>query len=660
VADFNGDGKFDLAVANGADNTVSVFLGNGDGTFQSPAAYPVGFNPWAVAAGDFNRDGKLDLAVVNLSCPFNGGICSPATISILLGNGDGTFQPQTKVSTGMTPNDIVVGDFNSDGLLDLAVTDRPGSLLSGAVTIYLGNGDGTFKAGADFAVGVRYSSTPPSLAVGDFNGDGKLDVAAVDGYGTSQVSILLGNGDGTLQTQVQYTTGAYPYSMASADFNGDGKLDLAMVSVQTGVNTVSVLLGDGDGTFQPNVDYATAVGPIAVTLGDFNGDGKVDLAVSDGSSNTVSILLGNGDGTFQEKQDFSTHVGPVALVAADFDGDGRLDIATANRGTNDITLLLQAPFIAFSPPSLTFAATVGATSAVQTVTVTNSGGVPLVISSITLEGTNPGDFTLDSNCAATFAAGQSCTASVTFKPAAGGARSATLTLTDNAANSPQTVTLAGAGQDFAVSAGTSSATVTAGGSASYTLQLSPQGGFTGAVTLACSGAPSKSTCKVTPSSVTLDGINNAAATLMVTTAASSVAVPMAAPPPSVPPAALWLGLLGLLAVMGLAIRTVGRGTRGSGLEHGDSGIPIAECRRPSFEFRISSFQFRIPSFDFRRFAWLPLATLLLAVAVWASCGGGGGTSRTTIPGTPAGTYTLSVTATSGSLSNTTTVTLTVH
>jgi len=452
--DFNGDGKIDLAVANGADNRVSILLGKGDGTFQPPVNYPTGRYPYAIAAVDFNRDGKLDLAVANFSCPFNGGICTLGAVSILLGNGDGTFQPQTTLSTSYFPGSIAAGDFNGDGVLDLAVANRslPPASYSAAITIFLGNGDGTFKPGVNYAVGPQYANPPSSLITADFNGDGKLDLVAANSNTPGSVSILLGNGDGTFQAQVQYSTGAEPYTVIAGDFNGDGKLDLATANLGTGANSVSVLLGNGDGTFQSNVDYPTSIGPMSLATGDINGDGKPDLAVVNFKANTVSVLLGNGDGTFQANQDFNTGVSPRSVIMYDLNGDGRLDLAIANFGSNTISVLLQIPVVALSPANLTFAGqAVGTASGAQAVTLKNTGSGVLNISSVAFTGPNGGDFGQTNNCGSSVAGGASCTINVTFTPTVTGAESATLSVSDNASGSPQTVTLTGTGTAPSVS-----------------------------------------------------------------------------------------------------------------------------------------------------------------------------------------------------------------
>src|SRR6266511_3263154 len=222
VGDFNRDGKADLAVANVGSANVSVLLGNGDGTFQTALNYATGANPLSVAVGDFNGDGILDLAVAN-----NGS----ADISVLLGNGDGTFRIAVNFSAGPYPESVAAGDFNGDGRPDLAVAN----LFSKTVSVLLGNGNGTFQAAAGYVVGTN----PQSVAVGDFNGDHKPDLAVAN-FGSGNVSVLLGNGDGTFQTAVNYAAGADPYSVAVDDFNGDGTLDLVSANVNSA--DVSVLL----------------------------------------------------------------------------------------------------------------------------------------------------------------------------------------------------------------------------------------------------------------------------------------------------------------------------------------------------------------------------------------------------------------------------------
>jgi hypothetical protein len=428
VGDFNGDGKLDLAVANEGSNNVSILLGKSDGTFQAAVDYGAGSNPSSVAVGDFRDDGKLDLVVANDGSD---------NVSILLGNGDGTFQAAVNYGVGSAPTSVAVGDFNGDGKLDLAVVNE----LSNNFSILLGNGDGTFQAAVNYGAGLSLFS----VAVGDFNGDGKLDLAVASG-GSDYVSVLLGNGDGTFKTAVQYVAGLEPISVAVADFNGDGKLDLAVANYES--NNVSILLGKGDGTFQAAVDYGIGTEnypatPGSVAVGDFNGDGKLDLVVGGVESDNVSVvsvLLGNGDGTFQAAVNYGAGAGQTSVAVGDFNGDGRLDLAAP------ASLLLQTPLASLSSTSLNFGnELVGATSAPNQVTLSNPSGLALTISSVAVTGTNAADFSQTNTCGTGLAVGASCTITVTFKPTQTGPRTASVNITDNAAGSLQTIGLSGTG-----------------------------------------------------------------------------------------------------------------------------------------------------------------------------------------------------------------------
>ena len=434
VGDFNGDGKLDLAVANSGSNDVSVLLGNGDGTFQTALHSSVGVSPVSVAVGDFNGDGKLDLVVVN-----NGS----NDVSVLLGNGDGTFQTALySPLVGVNPVSVAVGDFNGDGKLDLVVVNS----FSNNVSVLLGNGDGTFQTALDFDTGAG----PVSVAAGDFNADGRLDLVVAN-FAAGNVGVLLGNGDGTFQPAVNYGAGPLPVSVAVGDFNGDGKLDLAVANQSAGnagPSMVGVLLGNGDGTFQPAVEYGAGsdTDSSSVALGDFNGDGNLDLAVANsGSTNRVSILLGNGDGTFQSAVDYAG--GSSLLAVGDFNGDGRLDTAVVDRASSTVSVLLQPGLVSgvnaiLSPTSLTFATQlVGTTSPVQSVLLSNYGTTTLSIAGIAA--TN--NFSETDTCGSSLAAGASCTISVTFTPSVQGNLSGTLSITDDAAGSPQTVSFSGTG-----------------------------------------------------------------------------------------------------------------------------------------------------------------------------------------------------------------------
>ncbi|HEX7368075.1 MAG TPA: VCBS repeat-containing protein [Candidatus Saccharimonadales bacterium] len=247
------------------------------------------------------------------------------------------FASKVDNGTGIAPFSVTTGDFNGDGKTDLAVANEG----SNTVSILLGNGDGTFQPAVNYTVGTG----PSSVATGDFNGDGKTDLAVAND-GSNTVSILLGNGSGGFTLASSPATGTGPSSVTTGDFNGDGKTDLAVTNYNGGSgNTVSILLGNGDGTFQPAVNYTVGTSPFSVTTGDFNGDGKTDLAVANDGSGTVSILLGNGDGTFQPKTDYITGSLPHIVTTGDFNGDGKTDLAVTNSyngaGGNSVSILLN-------------------------------------------------------------------------------------------------------------------------------------------------------------------------------------------------------------------------------------------------------------------------------------------------------------------------------
>ena len=331
VGDFNGDGKPDLVVPNVSATTVSILLGNGNGTFQAQSQYQAGYSPIAVGVGDLNGDGKLDLAVVNNGNDSNG---QPGTVTILLGNGDGSFTTGKTFGTGNGPDSVAMGDFNGDGRLDLALSNY--NIGRGnSVAVLLGKGDGTFRKYVSYQTG----SAPESVATADLNGDGMLDLVTANELADT-VSVLLGKGDGTFQAKVDYGVGKDPIALAVADLNSDGKPDLAVVDL--GSDSLSVLLGNGDGTFKTHVDYATGSFPVSIAVADFNADNIQDLAVANqDDAGTVSILFGKGNGTFKKHKDFSAGSEPQGIAVGDFNGDGRLDLSMVDVFSTEVGVLLQ-------------------------------------------------------------------------------------------------------------------------------------------------------------------------------------------------------------------------------------------------------------------------------------------------------------------------------
>jgi hypothetical protein len=375
TGDFNGDGRLDLAVANGAGSTVSILLGNADGTFQTAQNFATGVGPQSIAVGDFNGDGKLDIVTANAN-----------DVSVLLGNGNGTFQAPRSIAlpgefppgyTGPTalpqaPSSVAVGDLNGDGKLDLVVRGQTtftvltgtgyygnyyATYRDGYVNVLLGNGDASFTPKAAYHLDNGDGS---ALALGNFNGDGKLDVVAVSTSGGG-VNVLPGNGDGTLQAPIHSASGV-PFggnSVATGDFNGDGKLDLVTRSFDG--NGVLVQKGNGDGTFQAPQFVAVGSTVQSVVVGDVNSDGKLDITALTSATaysscgyyacydpvttGYANVLLGYGDGLLAPPltSNLGSHFGFSdfpAVAMGDFNGDGRSDLAApdSDQGTVAVTL----------------------------------------------------------------------------------------------------------------------------------------------------------------------------------------------------------------------------------------------------------------------------------------------------------------------------------
>jgi hypothetical protein len=521
VADVNGDGKPDIVVASCSDSDctngeVGVLLGNGNGTFQTAVTYRTGgYFATSVAVADVNGDGKPDLVTTNYCVDSN---CDTnASVSVLLGNGDGTFQTAVSYdSGGLEATSVAVADVNGDGKPDIVVANYCASsndCTSGMLGVLLGNGDGTFQTAASYDSGGHSAS---SVAVADVNGDGKPDIVVANYCASSNdctngtVGVLLGNGDGTFQMAVNYgESNGYATSLAVADVNGDGKPDLAVANWCNGNNCttwIGVLLGNGDGTFQTAVSYDSGGHEAtSVAVEDVNGDGKPDLVAANlcisyyncanGSAGVLINTSLTGSTTTLASSQNPSHFGQAVTFTATVTAqqgfykgtptgtvsfyDGTTNIGNSNLnssgvatlttstlsvGTHSMTAtyngdanfatstspvlyqIVQGAIASLSPPNLDFGnQTVGITSSPQSITLQNTGNINLTITSIQITGTNSGDFGQKNNCPASLSPNHSCQISVTFKPKTTGTRNAAISITDNAPNSPQSIPLSGVG-----------------------------------------------------------------------------------------------------------------------------------------------------------------------------------------------------------------------
>ena len=323
TGDVNGDHLADLITTNIGGDSLSILLGNGDGSFKDPMTLRISEQPRALALHDFNGDGKLDLAVATVG---------NNRVTILLGDGTGHFTKGDSYPAVKSPVSLAVGDFNGDHKPDLAVALRNDKLL-----ILIGRGDGSFLQKALY----EYGDTPTSVVAADVNEDGMLDLIVTHGGKMSNsVVVFLGNGDGTFRRPVPYHTGHSPLSVSVLDLNGDHHMDLLVINGER--DDISVFFGKGDGTFTPGIAFGANAGPISTVTQDFDGDGRTDIAVVNNLSSDLSVLLGKGDGTFwQPPRNYRTGSAPFAVMAVWFGPqDPRPGLVTANNLASTLSVFL--------------------------------------------------------------------------------------------------------------------------------------------------------------------------------------------------------------------------------------------------------------------------------------------------------------------------------
>ena len=647
-ADINGDGRPDLVTLNTGDQTISILFGNGDGTFQPAISQPIGSTGKFMAVGDFNGDGKLDLAVANGSAN---------TVSILLGNGDGTFQTAVPLAIAFSADFVAIADFNNDKKLDLLVSSGNGNTSNptpGSIAILLGNGDGTFQTpkilSVTMALYVAY------VAIGDFNGDGNLDVAAGEGVSldctltgaaclNGNVVVFLGNGGGTFQAPVKSPVNFAPVFFSTGDFNGVGKTDLVIGGVEvfnsgpelpsTQVRVIATAPGNGDGTFGAPIVVASLPASVPLCRGpavngdivvvDLNGDGQLDLTTtvaeytgacgSPIQSSAAWVFLGSGDGTFQAPQQFNLATLPGWLAVDNFSAATLPGFAVSNPSANSVSVFLNITpgvIVAISPSTATIPEMGSQTFTVKVSNDSNNLGVSWSVESACDFGPAcRGTFTQTSPTSATYAAPATFAGTVAIKATS---------VADPTKSAMASVTItATAPLDFSLSPTSASLTVDRGAQVTDTITITPQNGpFGSAVQLSCvvTGSTPAANCSLSPTSVT-PGANPSLSTLTITAPTQLAGLtPFRERRPSGP-------LYALLLCMPLALI-------GFGLES-----------------RMSKQQ--------RRQLWLPCSIFIAFVVLQAGCSAGSSPAQPPLPLN----YTVTVTAISKAIQHTTQVTVTV-
>jgi hypothetical protein len=589
VGDFNGDGKPDLAVSDYTGKTVSIYLNKGGASFSAPVVTTLSIDDTVgpMVSGDFNGDGKADLAVATFA--------GDQVVIVLLSNGDGTFAVQPPIPGSFGFLSGKVADFNGDRHSDLFLGG------DGSPYLFLGNGDGTFTQGS---VG---SGTFPglytSVSAGDFNGDKKLDGIATNLGGNGVGSLDFFPGDGSSlgnATTLQPAFFENPASVDVADFNNDGKLDLLVA----GNGAAAVVLGNGDGTFQMATNqlipvYAetgpaspTSADDVFVLAADLNQDGHPDAVVLDGTIGLLSLALNDGTGAFPPTLNtpytYQFAAESYSVAAADFNGDGLLDIVVSNASAKTVSFLLSVKNLTKPSVALTTSAGSALVGSALTFKAAITGGTATATGTVSLMdgSTQLAQQTLDGSASATF----------DLSNLSAGVHTLTLTYSgDGNYTAGTSAPLSQSITDFQLAIGTTSQTISAGSAARYALTVTGVAGFAGNITFSCSGLPSLATCNAPTMTI---GTPSATDTITVSTTAATMARNRS--PEGITYACLLLGCISLYGVKRKAPTSA-------------------------------------------RYLWMLLPLFLLTLT-WGpiACGGG---SKQTVPGTPSGTSTITITAT---------------
>lgn len=329
-ADLDGDGYQDMATVSYQTDSLTILLNDGDGTFSFFAAYSTGDVPAYVHGDYIDADSAIDLAVSN---------SGDGTVSVFINYGDGTFEAPVTVAVGTTPTSVRLADFNGDGHPDLVVTNEQITMpfIGDSVSVLLNNGDGTFQARISFEVGYE----PQETVAVDLNGDSSLDLAVVNLMGHN-ISVLLNDGSGSFSSGGDYESHHMPTGVSAADLDNDGDQDLiAPNSDAYDRSVVSVILNNGDGSFQATVYYNSGGAPLRTFVSDLDKDNDIDIVVANWTPDSVSILLNNGDATFAPPIQYLAGDAPSSLFTADMNNDSYDDLAVANRNSNDLLVYIN-------------------------------------------------------------------------------------------------------------------------------------------------------------------------------------------------------------------------------------------------------------------------------------------------------------------------------